>query len=621
LLNIFDMLFWETKQSLKDGKKPKFYGLLEIASSEANIIRAIHRLKENRGSNTPGCDDIVMKDILQQQYHEVIEYVKKQLKHYNAKAVCRVYLPKPGKDEKRPLGIPTIGDRIIQQCIRQVIEPILEAQFFEHSYGFRPMRDAHQAIKRVNTILFNTRYVWVIEGDISKFFDNVNHRIMLKQLYNMGIRDRRILQIIKQMLEAGIMNEVSKNALGTPQGGIISPLLANAYLHRLDHWITREWENKKTHHNFKRQEKMYEGLRKKNFKPAYYVRYADDWVLITNSKENAEKLKYKISKYLETNLKLKLSEDKTLITDVSKRNVKFLGFNIKVQITKNPNPNAIGRKKFFHITRTSPQKDKFDSKVKGIAKELRRFKRIPDKDKAIHHLNVINSQIRGIINYYQICPNVGTMCKKYSSFLDYLGRKHLKRYGAVRINCQDARNLLSVHQKYNQPVTAIKVEEDCYVALTNLSFANWEEAKTKNQNETPYTTQGRKMYEERTNKKLPLARADELFNLETSRIVADGYKKGTRYNFEYYMNRGYVVNRDKFKCSVCKCMVSKNNIEIHHKRPYLPIELVNKVANLTTLCISCHYMVHDGKEHLELDRKTRTKLNKLRDLLIQEKNS
>ena len=235
-----DLLYASTKKMVNDGKPPAFKGLLEIIQSDVVILTAIHNIKNNHGKNTPGSDGWVMNDILQKQYDEVLELVKNQLVQYNPQPVRRVYIPKPGKSEKRPLGIPAVVDRIVQECVRIVIEPILETQFFKHSYGFRPMRDAQQAIARLTDVAHKTGYSWIVEGDISKFFDNVDHRIMLKQLWNMGIKDQRVLMIIKAMLKAGVMEEFAVNPMGTPQGGIISPLLANAYLDKMDKWITRE---------------------------------------------------------------------------------------------------------------------------------------------------------------------------------------------------------------------------------------------------------------------------------------------------------------------------------------------------------------------------------------------
>ena len=142
-------------------------------------------------------------------------------------------------------------------------------------------------------------------------FDNINHTKLIKQLWHMGIHDRRILMILKKMLKAGVMNELAFTEIGTPQGGIISPLLANVYLHKLDKWIVREWEEKPTKFNYKNSVNKTEALRKRsNLKPAYLVRYADDWVLITSTKSNAEKWKKRIEKFLDTKLILKLEPRK-----------------------------------------------------------------------------------------------------------------------------------------------------------------------------------------------------------------------------------------------------------------------------------------------------------------------
>jgi group II intron reverse transcriptase/maturase len=280
--------------------------------------------------------------------------VKNALDNYNPRLLRRIWIPKPGKDEKRPLGIPAVIDRIIQEVLRTIIEPIMEAQFFKHSYGFRPMRDAHMALERTTNICHKTGYHWIIEGDIKGCFDNINHTKLIKQLWHMGIHDRRILMIIKKMLKAGVMDELKTTELGTPQGGIISPLLANVYLHKLDQWIIREWEEKTTKHQYTRKNSKIRGLRKTNLKPAYLVRYADDWILITDSKANAEKWKRRIEKYLDTKFKLKLSPNKTLITNIRKSPIHFLGFRYK-QIP--------GKSKTGWITCTRPDDNRLKAKV------------------------------------------------------------------------------------------------------------------------------------------------------------------------------------------------------------------------------------------------------------------
>ena len=209
-------------QEARNGER-NFYGLLELVTNPVTIITAIHRVKANKGRNTPGSDGKRMRDILSMDYAEVIHLVQQAILDYHPTPVRRVWIEKPGKKEKRPLGIPSILDRIVQEVVRLVIEPLLEAQFFDHSYGFRPMRDATHAIARVHYILWQAKCTYAVEGDIRAFFDHVNHNLLLKKLWKMGIRDKRLLMLIKKMLKAGIFQEIEENPLGTPQGGILTP--------------------------------------------------------------------------------------------------------------------------------------------------------------------------------------------------------------------------------------------------------------------------------------------------------------------------------------------------------------------------------------------------------------
>ena len=207
------------------------------------------------------------------------------------------------RPKKRPLGIPTIRDRIVQECMRIVLEPILEPQFFAHSYGFRPMRDTVMALERIKRLSHTTGHYWIVEGDISKCFDNIDHSILLRRLYHIGVKDRRVLQIVKAMLKAGIMDECTINEYGTPQGGIISPLLANAYLDIMDEWITKQWENKKTRHIYASPGNRRGALYKTSLIPGCLVRYADDFVIITDTRAHAEQWKAKLQIFLQNRLK------------------------------------------------------------------------------------------------------------------------------------------------------------------------------------------------------------------------------------------------------------------------------------------------------------------------------
>ncbi|WP_254786635.1 group II intron reverse transcriptase/maturase [Cytobacillus oceanisediminis] len=579
---------------MEEGKTPYFKDLLEIMTSEITITTAIHNIKSNKGSKTPGVDKIKMDHYLQKGYEEVITEIQESFMLYKPNLVRRKLIKKANSNKKRPLGIPTIKDRIVQECVRLVLEPILEAQFFEHSYGFRPFRDTHQAYARTVSLISTTGYQWVVEGDIKGFFDNIDHRILLKKLWGMGVRDRRVLMIIKQMLKAGVMNEKPINELGTPQGGIISPLLANVYLHTLDKWITREWEKKQTKKTYTENYSRLGSLRKTtNLKPAYFIRYADDWILITNSRENAEKWKYRISQFLKVSLKIELSEDKTLITKLTKKPIKFLGFEIKAHRRRNSEVKV--NKKLITTSRPSPQKIK--DKVKNIKHLIRKLKSCESKEEVIHQINHINLVIRGIIQYYQQATLVNKELSRYSHYLTRMATRYLKRRVKVEIvKAKQVDNLLSVHKERNQRIPAVR-DGDVLIGVTNIGFCKFKIPVYKNQKETPYSIEGRQLYQIRTNRKPLLERADELISLKGSHKTVI---RGDFRNFEYYMNRCYAFNRDRGRCKICTKDLSISQVQTHHINPKLPINEVNKVANLATVHEACHKLIHSSNNLTEI---------------------
>lgn len=204
--------------------------------SETTIVTAIHNIKSNKGSKTAGVDRVKMDKYLQMPKDKVVGIVQRNLRHYLPKPARRVYINK-GNGKMRPLGIPTILDRIIQECIRIIIEPICEEKFYPHSYGFRPYRAQKHAIADICHTLnvpakSENKAVFALEGDIKGCFDNINHRILLQKLWRIGIHDKRIITIIRQILKAGYVGYdiLYNTTVGTPQGGIISPLLSNVYL-------------------------------------------------------------------------------------------------------------------------------------------------------------------------------------------------------------------------------------------------------------------------------------------------------------------------------------------------------------------------------------------------------
>ncbi|WP_456363974.1 group II intron reverse transcriptase/maturase [Priestia aryabhattai] len=634
-----DYYYSKTKSEMNDEEIPwqlkGFKSLLEVIVSEPVIIRALEKLKRNDGSMTAGVDKKTIRDFLELPFNELVEFVRNSLRNYNPDQVRRVWIDKPGKEEKRPLGIPTIGDRIIQECVRIVIEPILEAQFWNHSYGFRPYRDQHHAYARTVDIIYKTGCFWVVEGDISKFFDKVNHTILLKKLYAMGIRDKRVLMLIKQMLKAGVMSETSKNEIGTPQGGIISPLLANAYLHSLDKWITREWEEKKLQVPYKTKNIERDTIRHKtSLKPTYFIRYADDWLLVTNTKENAEKWKWRINQFLKRQLKLELSEEKTIITNVTQKAVKFLGFEIK--FVKKYNTQTLrekGQKTGNHgyVVQSKPDTDRLKSKMQHLRAQIKRIRNRKTKAEAMHQINVVNSTIIGLHNYYNVTTLVNPVFMKYAKPIWFTARRSTKELKSFLIDANKTDNLTMKHEDYRTEVVALKYEGQI-IGITSVGFvktkikdANSMIKSLKNQNETPFTTKGRKLYYERSGKRPMAEREDEVLSLDLSLKVSQKERKNPKYNTEFMCNRGRSFNIAKGKCQCCKRIVGKLlTFHTHHKEPYLPLHQVNKTNKLAIVCNTCHKLIHNSKDYFEVsnwvDKNGFKRITKLRNLLKKQPN-
>lgn len=199
-----------------------FTHLFEDIISDNNILLAYRNIKRNSGSHTAGVDNRTIDDINKLSDIELINLVRKRLSYYRPNPVRRVEIPKPN-GKTRPLGIPTILDRIIQQCFLQVLEPICEARFYEHSYGFRPNRSAENAVAMCYRHLQYEHLYYVVDIDIKGFFDNINHSKLIKQMWAMGIRDKKVLSIIKAMLKAEIVMPNGERVIpdkGTPQGGL-----------------------------------------------------------------------------------------------------------------------------------------------------------------------------------------------------------------------------------------------------------------------------------------------------------------------------------------------------------------------------------------------------------------
>lgn len=593
LNELLQNIYLTAKLNHESKKNSNFTGILEIVASEPNIVTAIHKIKANKGSKTAGVDKKVMDDYLSKDYDKVIKEVQQKLHNYKPQPVRRVWIPKPGKSERRPLGIPTIIDRIIQECVKNVIEPIAEAQFFEHSYGFRPMRSADMAIARIKRINFTAKCYWVVEGDIKGFFDNIDHNVMIESLWNIGVRDKRILCIIKNMLKAGVMNECRYSERGTPQGGIISPLLANIYLNRFDNYITGDFEHKKLRRKYPRDDHRIQAMRKhSNLKTCYYVRYADDWVILTDNQRDAEKLKHKAKRYLKDTLKLELSEEKTLITNVCSKPVNFLGVEIRMA-------NKNGR----WVNRVSPNRERLKRKLKGLKRELFYLRKInsTNKDRLVQNIIRVNLMIVGLAHYYSACDQINVVIRGPAWLLKYTAYKSLKRYGGKWIKANEVSNQIGFNYGHNAHIPAIRYK-GMYIGITDLNFAKWDNPRAKNQAETPYTAEGRELYNQRMRKRPIGVRIDEVNS--SKHALALRMAKHKLYNFEYFMNRPYAYNRDRGKCRICGGFLLPDEVQTHHVNVKLSKDRVNKISNLISVHEFCHKLIHNNVEPQGLSDKT-----------------
>ncbi len=383
----------------KQEKEYRFY-LLYDKIYRLDILNHAYRLvKANRGA--PGIDGETFERIEEREggAEKYLEEIAGELKRkeYKPQAVRRVYIPKAAGG-KRPLGIPVIKDRVVQMAVKMVIEPIFEADFQDNSYGFRPKRSAHQAVDDVKDRLYEGK-TDVIDADISKYFDNIPHDRLI-QLVAKRIVDKQILKLIKLWLRAPIVEEredgkkeYKGNDKGTPQGGVISPLLANIYLNVLDTLWTVE----------KVQEKL----------GARLVRYADDCVILC--KGNTDRILKEVKMVL-GGLGLTLNEEKTRVVDARRGSFNFLGFTIDRKSGR-----RTGRR-YFHIEPSKKALKHIRAEIKKLTTE--RYSSVPTEDV----IRKVNEVARGWVGYFRYgnCTKALADIKRYLIYRMriYLRRKH-----------------------------------------------------------------------------------------------------------------------------------------------------------------------------------------------------
>lgn len=429
-----------------DNPTRRFDRLLRLIADKTWLEAAATITLAARGAHTPGVDGVGKRQ-LETDLSDELATIRQQLLAgtYRPQPVRRVYIPKPN-GKQRPLGIPSLRDRIVQRAMLMAMEPIWESDFHTHSYGFRPGRSVHHAIRTVKFQLTDspraTKGRWVIEGDLSSYFDTVHHRLLMRAVRR-RIRDRRFLILLWRFLKAGHVDRGLFQAAhkGVPQGGVISPLLSNIMLHEFDQWMDAHYLSDKA----RRDRWVWnDGIRRRRpialreqrqWQPAVtYCRYADDFVIIVKgTKEDARRVREACRAFLEDRLHLTLNMDKTHITHVNDGFV-FLGHRI---IRKR---GPTGR---MRPVTTIPW-----AKYRGFVGRLVRELSTDYSRNPVDLMEHLNQQIQGWATFYQYTDYTATLFQRVDHVLfwkwgHWLARKYHRGF----------RDLMPRYYRATQPGT------------------------------------------------------------------------------------------------------------------------------------------------------------------------
>ena len=413
------------------------------------FMDAYRRMYAKPGNMTAGTDGQTIDGFKKRKVERLIELLKNE--RYYPTPVRRVYIPKKSdKKKKRPLGIPSFEDKLVQEVIRRMLEAIYEPLFLDTSHGFRPNRSCQTALFQIKSTCRGTK--WVIEGDITGCFDNVDHDILLKIL-SRKISDGRFLELIRRFLKSGYFefHQVKDSLSGVPQGGIVSPILSNIYMHEFDVYMEELAEHltkgkrKKMNpayqklvgrrsycmktHRFDEAAELLQKMRKLhamdqmdgNYSRVKYVRYADDFVIcVDGSKEFAEQIKQNVTRFLWETLRLELNADKTLITNLKDERGRFLGYEISKShdntIIKK-NSKGVKMRSINETIQLLVPAEVINQKIrqficKGKVASVKRRVNLPVLD----IINEYNSEIRGLYNYYSLATDVSMKLGKFKYY-------------------------------------------------------------------------------------------------------------------------------------------------------------------------------------------------------------
>jgi len=526
-----------------------FADLYHLVCREEWLTEALHAVLRNSGSRTAGIDGISRKHLASAEAQAgLVQELRTELRvgTYHPQPVRRHWIPKTN-GKLRPLGIPTIKDRVVQMTLKMLLEPIWESDFLDCSHGFRPGHRTMDCIRTCQTrITTQNKYLWAIEGDIKGCFDHVQHAILLK-LVRRRVKDERVVGLIEGMHKAGVMERTlfQHTPEGTPQGGILSPLLANIYLHEFDRWWWEEYGSLTAGQKAKR--------RREGKGNAILSRYADDFVVLCNGPhEEAKRLREEARQVLWDRLQLELSLEKTQVTHVTD-GFDYLGFHLQWRLPKHGKP-------WLRVTPSNKSVERLKRTIKGLTRRCTFYQSPLEK------VNGLNRVLRGWNQYYEYVSATRTASKltywAHDRFFIWLSKRHKKgaRWVIAHYRRREQRGR---YDRWSLGVKDGKGQLVFLYQLTDLHRHPYYAHKYPH----PYLTEP------------PDQRpfVDEPF--------PDTWEgRTTPAKADWAVLRLAVLERDHYRCQWCG---STERLDIHHIRSRQQ-NGTNRMDNLLTLCRSCH---------------------------------
>lgn len=553
-------------------------------------LKAYAKLYPNKGAMTPGVTPETVDGMSTDKIDNIIEAVKYE--RYQWKPVKRTYIKK-ANGKLRPLGLPTWRDKLLQEVIRSILDAYYDPQFSKHSHGFRQSRGCHTALQEMQNTWRGTK--WFIEGDISQYFDTIDHSRLLEILTE-KIHDNRFLNLLQGLLKAGYLEDWKYNHTysGTPQGGVLSPLLSNIYLDKLDQYVEEtlipkytKGDRKAINPTYLKTQTMRRAAKRRNDQEAYkeltkqlqqlpsqdpndpnymrlkYVRYADDFLLgITGPKALAEEIKLQIGDFLSSNLKLKMSQEKTLITNATQETAKFLGYEVhclhsdtKHTGGKRSINGLIGLRVPRNIT------EKKSAKYMRNGKPIHLNYHLESSDYSI--VTEYQMELRGLVQYYVLAYNVSSL-----SHLKYIMQESLIKTLACKYR-------ISKEQAYTKYSGTAKSEDGKVLKCLYV------EVEREGKKPLVATFGGFSI------KRKPTARVDD----QTPKPIN---------------TRTEILQR--LLADVCEICGSSENVEVHHIRKLSDLKkrgsdpdtgwkalMAKRRRKTLTVCKACHTAIHNGK--------------------------